>query len=301
MTVGSFNYSGIDMSIPNVPLDISAFGETALVYGALTGKSPTKAEVAKLTLTPEFTVRPMAERARLIMEMPAYASRYGLAMPEVDFVNLGNGEELNASTAGQTIRIDAVSLGADNLAGTADDGNVRAMEIYFNGILKEDDMSNLDDLGLFYEYDVPSDLVTGEYLVEVVAEDANGLRSRAERSIYVRGTDDANISITGPAIGDVLYGDQVVDFEYNATESVTAYLEVDGKIHWNGRLAFDESNLSADESTVIIYDGTGRGPVVFEFDNNGSASATTIDVAEAMNVRGVGNLSSSGTSRNDRP
>ena len=295
MTVGSFNYSGIDMSIPNVPLDITAFGETALVYGALIGQAPTKAEVAKLTLTPEFTVRPLADRARLILEMPAYAGRYGLAMPEVDFVNLGNGEELNASTAGQTIRIDAVSLGADNLAGTADDGNVRAMEIYFNGILKEDDMSNLDDLGLFYEYDVPSDLATGEYLVEVVAEDANGLRSRAERSIYVRGTDDANISITGPAIGELLYGDQVVDFEYNATESVTAYLEVDGKIHWNGRLAFDESNLSADESTVTIYDGTGRGAVVFEFDNNGSASATTIDAAEGMSVSGAGTLTSIGT------
>ena len=87
----------------------------------------------------------------------------------------------------------------------------------------------------------------------------------------------------------------MVDFEYNATESVTAYLEVDGKIHWNGRLAFDESNLSADESTVTIYDGTGRGAVVFEFDNNGSASATTIDAAEAMSVSGAGTLTSSGT------
>ena len=53
-------------AIPNVPLDITAFGETALVYGALIGQAPTKAEVAKLTLTPEFTVRPLAERARLI-------------------------------------------------------------------------------------------------------------------------------------------------------------------------------------------------------------------------------------------
>ena len=211
-----------------------------------------------------------------------------------------NGDELNASTAGQKIRIEAVSLGADNLGGTVDDGNVRAMEIYFNGILKEDNMSNLTDLGLFYEYDVPSDLASGEYLLEVVAEDANGLRPRAERSIYVRGVNDANISITAPAIG-VLYGDQVVSFEYNASESITAYLEVDGHIHWNGRLAFDESSLPADEANITIYDGTGRGPVTFEFDTNGSASATTIDPAESMSVSGDGNLSSNvdGTYRND--
>ena len=176
MSVGAYNYSG-NLAIPNIPLDMAAFAETALVYGALIGKAPTKAEVAKLTMTPQFKVRSLADRARLIMEMPAYASRYGLAMPEVDIVSLGNGDELNASTASQKIRIEAVSLGADNLGGTVDDGNVRAMEIYFNGILKEDNMSNLTDLGLFYEYDVPSDLTSGEYLLEVVAEDANGLRS----------------------------------------------------------------------------------------------------------------------------
>ena len=230
MSVGAYNYSG-NLAIPNIPLDMAAFAETALVYGALIGKAPTKPEWPSLTMTPQFEVRSLADRARLIMEMPAYASRYGLAMPEVDIVSLGNGDELNASTAGQKIHIEAVSLGADNLGGTVDDGNVRAMEIYFNGILKEDNMSNLTNLGLFYEYDAPSDLASGEYLLEVVAEDANGLRSRAERSIYVRGVNDANISITAPSIGEVLYGDQVVSFEYNASESITAYLEVDGKIH----------------------------------------------------------------------
>ena len=92
-------------------------------------------------------------------------------------------------------------------------------------------MSNLTNSGLFYEYEEQVDLASGEYLLEVVAEDASGLRSRAERSIYVRGVNDANISITAPSIGEVLYGDQVVSFEYNASESITAYLEVDGKIH----------------------------------------------------------------------
>ena len=174
-------------------------------------------------------------------------------------MNLGNGEELNASTAGQTIRIDAVSLGADNLAGTVDDGNVRAMEIYFNGILKEDDMSNLmtSDCSTSTMYQViwPQVSIYWKWWPRMPTDYAPG---RNAPSMCVV-TNDADISITGPAIGEVLYGDQVVDFEYNATESVTAYLEVDGKIHWNGRLAFDESNLPADESTVTIYDGTGRG------------------------------------------
>ena len=77
-----FNYTG-NLAIPNVPLDAAAFGETALVYSALIGKAPSEAEVAKITLTPNYELRPMAERARMIMEMPAYAARYGLAMPEV--------------------------------------------------------------------------------------------------------------------------------------------------------------------------------------------------------------------------
>ena len=77
-----------------------------------------------------------------------------------------------------------VSLGADNLSGTLDDGNVRAIKIYFNGILKRT-TSNPRDLELFYEYDVPSDLASGE-CGGSGGEDANGLRSRAERSVYVR-------------------------------------------------------------------------------------------------------------------
>ena len=87
MSVGAYNYSG-NLAIPNIPLDMAAFAETALVYGALIGKAPTKPEVAKLTMTPQFKVRSLADRARLILEMPAYASRYGLAMPEVDIVSL---------------------------------------------------------------------------------------------------------------------------------------------------------------------------------------------------------------------
>ena len=46
------------------------------------------------------------------------------------------------------------------------------------------------------------------------------------------------------------------------------------------------------EASITIHDGTGRGPVTFEFDTNGSASATTIDPAEIMSVKWDGNLSS---------
>ena len=55
------------------------------------------------------------------MEMPAYAARYGLAMPDVDFVAVQNGR---AYDGGQDniIRVDASSLGADQLSGTLDDG-----------------------------------------------------------------------------------------------------------------------------------------------------------------------------------
>ena len=49
--------------IPNVPLDAAAFGETALIYNALLGQVPTNAEVDKLTLTPQYELRPLA-RAR---------------------------------------------------------------------------------------------------------------------------------------------------------------------------------------------------------------------------------------------
>ena len=236
--VGSYNYT-TNLSIPNVPVDSSAFADTALVYSALIGRAPTKAEVAKITLTPDFEVRPMAERAKMIMEMPAYAARYGLAMPEVGFINLGNGDEFQAGVAGQIIGIEATSLGADDLAGTMDDGDVRSIEIYFNGMLKENDIDNLTDYGLFYVYTLPTDLPIGEYLLEVVAEDANGLKSRAQRTISIVGDDVVDISITSPEVGTSLSMHEVASFEYNSSGSIsTAFLEVDGKIYWNARLAF---------------------------------------------------------------
>ena len=98
MSVGAFNYTG-NLGIPNVPLDASAFAETALVYSALIGEAPTKAEVAKLTLTPQYELRPIAQRAKIIMEMPAYAGRYGLAMPEISMPGVQNGREYDPGEA----------------------------------------------------------------------------------------------------------------------------------------------------------------------------------------------------------
>ena len=292
ISVGGYNFTtpegnSTTISIPNVPVDSGAFSDTALVYSALIGDAPTKAEVAKITLTPDFEVRSMAERAKMIMEMPAYAARYGLAMPEVGFINLGNGDEFQAGVAGQIIGIEATSLGADDLAGTMDDGDVRSIEIYFNGMLKENDIDNLTDYGLFYVYTLPTDLPIGEYLLEVVAEDANGLKSRAQRSISIVGDDVVDVSIISPEVGTSLSMNEVASFEYNSSGSIsTAFLEVDGKIYWNARLAFDESNLTEDESTLVLNDGTGREAVTFEFDRDGYPSATTIDNPETMKGNG---------------
>ena len=122
VTVGGYNFTqtetnGTSIIIPNVPLDAGSFADTALVYSALIGRAPTRAEVARITLTPHFEIRTLAERAKIIMEMPAYAARYGLAMPDVDFVAVQNGR---AYDGGQDniIRVDASSLGADQLSGT---------------------------------------------------------------------------------------------------------------------------------------------------------------------------------------
>ena len=173
ISVGGYNYtSGYGLHIPNVPLDAGAFAETALVYSALIGTAPTKAEVAKLTLTPQYTIRPIGERARIIMEMPAYASRYGLAMPEVEFVGVQNGRAYDASEV-QEIYVDATSLGPDNLANTNDDGRLISVELFLNGLSvgKESSINGI----FFYEFTLAADasIASGEYRMEVVAEDVN--------------------------------------------------------------------------------------------------------------------------------
>ena len=46
------------------------------------------------------------------------------------------------------------------------------------------------------------------------------------------------------------------------------------QVHWNGFLSFESLSLPEDGSTFSIYDGTGREPVVFEFDQDGLAETT---------------------------
>ena len=143
LSVGSYNYTQSDgnstsLVIPNVPLDVAAFGETALVYSALVGKSPTREQVAKLTLTPQYEVRPLADRATMIMEMPEYGARYGLAVPMLSLIDVPNGKVFDLDGTDLQITLEAVSLGADDLAGTHDDGQIRVVEVYLNGSLEHE-------------------------------------------------------------------------------------------------------------------------------------------------------------------
>ena len=89
--------------------------------------------------------------------------------------------------------------------------------------------------------------------------------------------------------------DEVAEFTYEANESVTAYLEVNGRIPWGGRVGFEGTALPADESNITINDGTGRGTITFEFDSDGSAKETSISAAESIVNTGTGNLTSWGT------
>ena len=72
-TIGGRNYSfdrnkTFVNSLVDVPLPINDFAETALVYSALIGEAPTNAEVAKLTFTSDYQVRPFEERVGMILD-----------------------------------------------------------------------------------------------------------------------------------------------------------------------------------------------------------------------------------------
>ena len=239
LTVGGYNYTTSDaqLAIPNVPIDASAFAETALVYSALMGHAPSNAMVAKLTLTPYFEVRPLAERARMIMEMPAYAYQYDHALPEVDFIGVESGRLYPAGES-HTISVEAVSLGADELSGTYDDGRVLSVELFLNG--KSYQRITSMNGAFFYQFNLGADLPSGEYRMEVVAEDANGLIGRAERLVTLRKTNDLQVKLTGPDHGSIFERGSTAVFSYSVSEDATAYLEIDGRVQWSGNLAFSE-------------------------------------------------------------
>ena len=82
----------------------------------------------------------------------------------------------------------------------------------------------------------------------------------------------------------------MVDFGYESVANVTAYLEINGRIPWRGRVGFDGSALPEDESNLTIIDGTDRGTITFEFDTDGLASGTPDQSIEALQVSGTGGI-----------
>ena len=230
ITAGSYNYTNTDgngssLSIPNVPLDAAALAETALVYTALVGEVPENGEVARLTLTPEYELRPMTERARMIMELPSFAARFGMAMPEVDLPNLRNGRNYSHSDPNnpKEVLIDASSLGPDNLGGTKDDGSISNLKILLNKsenpkwIWTPDSTSldsNISADGFYYNFTIPSGIPSGTYTFEVIAEDKNGLISRAERKIHL-GTIDQEVRLLTPETDEVLDIDEIKTFKFD--------------------------------------------------------------------------------------
>lgn len=289
ITVGGYNYttSANELAIPNVPIDAAAFAETALVYTALLDEAPTNAEIALLTLTPDFEVRPLANRARLIMEKPEYAKQYGVAAPEVSLVGIQSGQFLSP---GDEIQVEASSLGPDDLAGTVDDGKVFNVELFLNG--KSQGMMTTPPSGEFYySHTLDSTINGGEYLLEAVAEDINGLQSRAEKFIRIAPPSTTDIEMTTPALGSTLEWGETVDFNFSSESDISlshAYLEINGRVQWAATLSYNGNDLPEDGSTFSIDDGTGRGAVTFEFDDDGLASDTDVVVD---NLIGEGEIS----------
>ena len=299
ITVGGYNYttSANELAIPNVPIDAAAFAETALVYSALMGRAPSKAEVAKLTFDPYFEVRPLAERARLILEMPAYTEQFGMPIPEVDFITIRNGQELNPDLP---IHVEAVSLGTDRLSGTIDDGKILSVELFANGKSIET-LESMNGL-YFYEFNVSELTLHGDHSLEVLAKGANGLVSRAVRQVHIGSEQDAP-KISFPAHGTQITRGQKTRFEYFSDDlsDGIGYLQINGKTRWSGLLSFGEDLLinpdNFDGSTFTISDGTGRGPVTFEWDYNQTVLDSTIEEPEILKLSGTGSLISSGNYR----
>ena len=193
--------------------------------------------------------------------------------------------------------MDASSLGPDNLANTKDDGHIREIQILFNGAENPlwfwtpdstNSDSNISKGTFYYDFNIP-DLPSGQYLVEVIAEDKNGLISSARRDIYI-GSSVETVSLTSPETEKVLDIDEVIDFKFSSSDTgMKAYLEVNGHIPWVGNLQLSGEDLPADESNFTLSDGAG-GEVTFEFDDDFSVSSSQTGVAEKMYVVGEGNI-----------
>ena len=287
ITTGGYNYttSANELAIPNVPIDAAAFAETALVYSALMGKAPSKAEVAKLTLDPYFEVRPLAERARLILEMPEYAAQYGVSVPKVDFLDIQNGDILEDN---QVLVVEAYDFGIDGVSGTYDDGAIQTVALMLNGRVVGSLEGNTSTQE--YTFTLAAKLPKGEHILEVIAKGSTGLTSRTQREVFLNSAKPA-ISITSPVHGAVLQkgGSLQVDYQSDDSLNGTSYLEINGKIRWSGMLELTTAMMQ-DNSTLTLYDGTGREPALFEFDANQSANSYDYEVVP-VHKEGDGNLS----------
>ena len=166
------------------------------------------------------------------------------------------------------------------------------MELFLNGkslgLMTEPPRAN------FYTLSLASTLTAGEYQLEAVAEDVNGLISRAQRMIRVNQSKHG-LEITSPTLGTTLeVGDTVEGefFENGSTNITNSFLEINGKVQWSAVLSLDGLEMPGDEHNFSIDDGTGRGPVYFEFDSDGLASETVIESPE--NIIGTEELVSTG-------
>ena len=84
--------------------------------------------------------------------------------------------------------------------------------------------------------------------MEVIAEDKNGLTSRAQRNIFL-GTPSETVAFTRPAVDEILDIDEEVDFQFTLSDpTYSAYLEVNGRIPWIGNIQFSGEDLPDDES-----------------------------------------------------
>ena len=164
------------------------------------------------------------------------------------------------------------------------------MELFLNG--KSMGLMTEPATGeFFYTLSLASSLTAGEYQLEAVAEDVNGLMSRAQRMIRVTSNQSMELEITSPTLGTTLeVGDTVeVNFSQNGSTTITnSFLEINGKVQWSAVLSLDGLETPGDEHNFSIDDGTGREPVTFEFDSDGLASATAVGSPE--NIIGTGIL-----------
>jgi len=294
ITTGGFNYTA-ELAIPNLPLDAAAFAETALVYSALIGNAPSNSDVAYLTLTPQYQLRPLSQRVELIMNMPAYGAQYGLAMPSVEIIGVPNGEIFEA---GDIISFEALALGPDNLSGTSDDGQIQEIKVLLNGkvvghysdyltndasgsTITYDDDTDAETISkgfLSYNFSIPQSTKGGEYKLEVIANGMTNLLSASDqRMIRVNPTRPGALILNSPVLGTEFIKDQTVYFDYtdaDADINTTYFLQINGGSQWSATLDFNPSLLPRDGQNFSIYDGTGRDPIVFEFDADGEPNAT---------------------------